>query len=69
MNASATSDFSPPDSSDSRFIDLPAGVTSTSTPGSRSVSASSASARASAAASACSGGASSPPMTGRGPSG
>ena len=34
MNASATSDFSPPESSDRRLVDLPAGVTSTSTPGS-----------------------------------
>ena len=35
MNASATSDFSPPESSDSRFVDLPGGVTSISTPGLR----------------------------------
>ena len=34
MNASATSDFSPPESSDRRFVDLPAGVTSISTPAS-----------------------------------
>ena len=34
MKASATSDFSPPDSSDRRFVDLPAGVTSISTPAS-----------------------------------
>src|SRR3954468_10039981 len=34
MKASATSDFSPPESSDRRFMALPAGVTSTSTPGS-----------------------------------
>ena len=34
MNASATSDFSPPDSSDRRLVDLPGGVTSISTPAS-----------------------------------
>ena len=33
MNASATSDFSPPESSDSRFVAFPAGVTSISIPG------------------------------------
>ena len=33
MNASATSDFSPPDSSDRRLVVLPAGVTSISIPG------------------------------------
>ena len=35
MKPSATSDFSPPDSSESRFGTLPAGVTSISTPGGR----------------------------------
>ena len=49
--ASATSDFSPPESSDSRRVDLPSGVTSISTPQCSSLGAPKSSASSSAAAS------------------
>ena len=61
MKASATSDFSPPDRSDSRFVDLPGGVTSISTPASGWSSSSPSGSGASPS------GRDSPPTTGRGP--
>ena len=72
MNAIAVIDFSPPESSDRRFIDLPAGVISISTPRSSSGSPSSLAASASAAASSAarwapSSPGSAPPSTARGP--